>query len=317
MKSTINGAYPKIGGQPDLRKAIHQFEKGQIGKEELEEIQRETIRRVIKEQEEAGIDLVGDGLIRFEDMFSSLVESWQGIQRKGLKRFFDNNTYYRQPVIEGEIVYFPSPYIEDVKFAFSVATKPLKAILPGPFTFSKLSENKFYPTQERLISALTSALLEEARQIEGYVQAIQFDEPSLPLFPAEIEKVKEEFERIRKGLKKKILLSIYFSPLKGSLPSLADFPVDGLVLDLLTEENLQSLLDFLREKGYKKEIGLGCIDARNTRLEKKEEVKDIVAQIKDYFSGDLYLTPNCSLEFLPHSVVLSKIRNMVEIARRC
>ena len=48
-----------------------------------------------------------------------------------------------------------------------------------------------------------------------------------------------------------------------------------------------------------------------------EEVKDIVAQIKDYFSGDLYLTPNCSLEFLPHSVVLSKIRNMVEIARRC
>lgn len=317
MKTTINGGYPKISDkQPNLRQAIHHFEKKEIDREGLNKVKQETIERVIREQEDAGLDLIGDGLIVFEDLFSPFADAWQGIRRGGMERFFDNNTYYRRPIIEEKIIFSPSQYEQDLKFAKSVANKPLKAILPGPFTFAKSSENKFYSSEEELIADLTIALIQEAKEISDYVEVIQFDEPSLLLFPDKIELVKKEFERIKQELNKKIILSVYFSPLNNILSSLIDFPVDGLVLDAITNSNLETVFQFLSRNSYKKELTLGCIDARNTKLESKEELKKILAKIKTLLPEEnICISPNCSLEFLPHSAAQAKIRNMVEIAK--
>ena len=317
MKTTINGGYPKISDkQPNLRQAIHQFEKGKIDQEDLNKAKQETIRRVIKEQEEAGLDLIGDGLIVFEDLFSPFADAWQGIRRGGLERFFDNNTYYRHPIIEGKIVFSPSQYGQDLKFAHSVANKPLKAILPGPFTFAKLSENRFYSFEEELIADLNTSLLEEVKEIANYAEVIQFNEPSLLLFPDKIEILKREFQKIKAEVNKKIVLSVYFSPLKNFLSSLSDFPVDGLVLDAITDNNLKTILDFLKKNFWHKELTIGCIDARNTKLESGLELNNIFFKIKSLFSEEnIYISPSCSLEFLPHQVALTKMKNMVEAVR--
>ncbi|OQX54011.1 MAG: hypothetical protein B5M48_01950 [Candidatus Omnitrophica bacterium 4484_213] len=309
MRTTINGGYPKISGK--------------INQEDLNKAKQETIRRAIKEQEEAGLDLIGDGLIVFEDLFSPFADAWQGIRRGGLERFFDNNTYYRHPIIEGKIVFSPSQYGQDLKFAKSVANKPLKAILPGPFTFAKLSEDKFYSSEKELLTDLTAALIQEAKEISDYVEVIQFDEPSLLLFPEKIELVKKEFQKIKQELNKKIVLSLYFSPLKNFLSSLSDFPIDGLVLDAITNDNLETIFQFLRQNSYNKELTLGCIDARNTKLESKEELKKILTKIKTLLPEEniypapdsrcgVFISPNCSLEFLPHTTALTKMKNMVE-----
>ncbi len=319
MKITINGSYPKISDkQPNLRQAIHRFEKKEIDRQELNKIKQETIRRVIREQEDAGLDLIGDGLIVFEDLFSPFAQAWQGIRRGGLERFFDNNTYYRHPIIEQKIVFSPSEYIKDLRFAKSVANKSLKAILPGPFTFAKLSENRFYSSEEELLADLTTALIQEAKELADYAEVIQFDEPSLLLFPEKIELVKKEFQKIKQELNKKIVLSLYFSPLNDCLSSLVDFPVDGLVLDAITDDNLQTIFQFLSQNPWDKELTLGCIDARNTKLEDKKELKKILSEISNLISeANIYLSPNCNLEFLPHQVALAKIKNMVEAVRQC
>jgi len=319
MKTTINGSYPKISDrEPNLRQAIHRFERKEIEQEELNKVRQETIRRVIREQEDIGLDLIGDGLIVFEDLFSPFAEAWQGIRRGGLERFFDNNTYYRHPIIEGKIVFSPSQYGQDLKFAKSVANKPLKAILPGPFTFAKLSESKFYSSEEELLTDLSAALIQEAKEISDYVEVIQFDEPSLVLFPEKIELVKKDFQKIKQELNKKIILSLYFSPLKNFLSSLSDFPIDGLVLDAITNNNLETIFQFLSQNSYNKELTLGCVDARNTKLESKEELKKILTKIKTLLPEEnIFISPNCSLEFLPHSAALVKIKNMVEVVKQC
>ena len=317
MKTTINGSYPKISSQqPNLRQAIHRFEKGEITQEDLNKVKQETIKRVIREQEGAGLDLIGDGLIVFEDLFSPFADAWQGIRRGGLERFFDNNTYYRHPIIEQKIVFSPSQYGQDLRFAKSVANKPLKAVLPGSFTFAKLSENRFYSSEEELLADLTTALIQEAKELADYAEVIQFDEPSLLLFPEKIELVKKEFQKIKQELNKKIVLSLYFSPLENSLSSLIDFPVDGLVLNTITDDNLRAILQFLKQNPCDKELTLGCIDARNTKIEDREELKKILAEISNLIPEEnVYLSPNCSLEFLPHKVALAKIKNMVEAAK--
>ena len=58
----------------------------------------------IKEQEAAGLDLVTDGQIRWQDPITYATTRLQGLEVGGLLRWFESNTYFRQPR--------PSPGIE-------------------------------------------------------------------------------------------------------------------------------------------------------------------------------------------------------------
>ncbi len=66
--ATAANAYPKISsdrGEVNIRNALNRHEKGKIDDDSLEEAFRETIRGTLREQNEAGLDLVTDGLIRW------------------------------------------------------------------------------------------------------------------------------------------------------------------------------------------------------------------------------------------------------------
>ena len=161
-------------------------------------------------------------------------------------------------------------------------------------------------------------MIQEAKGLADYAEVLQFDEPSLLLFPEKIELVKKEFQKIKQGLNKKILLSVYFSSLNNLLFSLSDFPVDGLVLDAITNNNLQTIFQFLSQNSWNKELTVGCIDARNTKLESKEELKKILVKIKTLLPEEnICISPSCSLEFLPHTAALTKIKNMAEAVKEC
>ena len=117
ISTTTTGIFPKIarstssgqvGDAPSLRANLHKFDRAEISAAELEEVIQKNIERAVREQIAAGIDLSTDGLIRWTDLFSPFVQSWEGITRRGIHRFYDTNTLYGEPVVEAELKFKPS-----------------------------------------------------------------------------------------------------------------------------------------------------------------------------------------------------------------
>jgi 5-methyltetrahydropteroyltriglutamate--homocysteine methyltransferase len=99
---TTAGSYPRIGDAPELqrhRRAYAQRERSEISEEAFRAIEDEVTTEVIREQIEAGIELVTDGQVRWYDPYSHLARNFEGIEINGLLRLFDTNFYFRQPVV--------------------------------------------------------------------------------------------------------------------------------------------------------------------------------------------------------------------------
>ena len=104
MKTTVVGAYPKISDEhQDLRRALHRVDRGELDESGIADVLDGTTAWAIGELEAAGIDVINDGLIRWDDLLAPFARAWKNTERGPLERFYDNNTYFRQPVIKGPI----------------------------------------------------------------------------------------------------------------------------------------------------------------------------------------------------------------------
>ncbi len=313
LKTTVVGNYPKITGDKscvDLRQAKNRFDQKKITAKELEQAYQETIKRVIMEQEEAGVDLITDGQIRWDDPVTPFAKHISGFEIGGLLRFFDNNVYYRRPIIKSKLSFKDYSVADEFRFAKTTSKKEIKPVLVGAFTFAQLSLDEFYHDEEMLVFELAKILHKEAENLEQEgAHIIQIDEPSLCFHPDKISLVKESLKIITRGLKAKFALYLYFGSIQKLLPELFELPVDLIGVDVVSKkENLDLLLEY----DGKKEIGLGCVDARNTRLETESELYAIFEKVTKRIPSDkIYINPSCGLEFLPHAEAHKKLKNMV------
>src|SRR5688572_27611901 len=100
IRTTVVGSYPKPpdeGQTFTVRKTLHAIERGDATADDLKTARDELAARQIAEQEEAGIDLVTDGLARWDDILTPFARTIRGFEVGGLLRWFDNNVYYRRP----------------------------------------------------------------------------------------------------------------------------------------------------------------------------------------------------------------------------
>ncbi|MCH7646376.1 MAG: methylcobamide--CoM methyltransferase, partial [Nitrospinae bacterium] len=142
LTATASGTYPRIGDRPEeqvLRKTIAAVDRGEKTEADIEEARQAMVRMAIAEQEEAGLDIVTDGQIGWYDPISHLLRSVAGVEINGLLRYFDTNSYFRQPVIVGEIEVGEPQVVGEYRYAAGVASKPVKPVLTGAYTLAKLS----------------------------------------------------------------------------------------------------------------------------------------------------------------------------------
>jgi len=318
LKTTVVGNYPKITedkSAPNLRSALNKFDQDKISEEELEKAYGQTIRRVMKEQEEAGVDLITDGQIRWDDLVTPFARNIDGLEIGGLIRFFDNNVYYRRPIVKSKLAFKDYSTVEEFKFLKQNSTKKVKAVMVGPFTFAKLSKDEYYNDIDKFTLVLAGILKKEAKKLEEVgAECIQIDEPSLCFSPEKIDLVNRAIKIITNGLKAKAFLYLYFGRIKKLIPKLFDFQVDGIGIDVVSRpENLNSIL----ESSFNKELILGCLDARNTSLEDEEELLKLFERVTQKFSSEkVYISPSCGLEFLPHETALAKLKRMVQAVKK-
>ena len=183
MILTAVGTYPKITEGPEgqrLRRAIARSDRGAITPEDLARVEDDVTREVIEQQVAAGLDMVTDGMIRWDDGQTYIARNLEGFEATGLLRYFDTNTYYRQPVATGPISWKGPITVSDYRFAAGCTSLPVKAIITGPYTLAKLSRSDHHRDLAHLATELADALRQEALALESEgVPLLQVDEPAI------------------------------------------------------------------------------------------------------------------------------------------
>jgi 5-methyltetrahydropteroyltriglutamate--homocysteine methyltransferase len=317
MKTTVIGAYPKIGDEPaaqELRRALHRRDREEITDADLDAVFDDVTRALIAEIEAAGVDTTNDAQVRWDDLLAPLARAWSGVERGPLERFYDNNTYYRQPVIAGPIETDGTSLVRDYTFARGIAKTRLKATIPGPLTFATLTaRDDHYPSLEDRTLAAADAI---AKEIAGLKAAgahlIDIEDPAVVASPKYIELAREAYTRLADP-DLGIALVTYFMPPDPILEVLASFPVGLVGIDVRSRDTTAfERLDAFRNKW----ILLGVVDARNTRLETAEEVARYAERaLKLVPQERLILAPTTSLEYLPRDVARAKLQVLVAGAR--
>ena len=320
LKSANHSHYPKIGEtdeQHKLRQAYHLFDRKKISTFQVVKVQQDVTREAIEEQEKAHLDVVTDGLILWNDPISHIMKNLEGAKIGGLLRFFDTNFYFRQPEITGPILRKSSLLKEEAAFLKRHTAKgETKVVLTGPYTLAVLSKisTPAYKTSREVAQALAQVLAEEIKDLaDSGINHIQIDEPGFFLQRPDWKWLSGLFEKLcsQKG-KAKIWLTTYFGDVAPLYARLQELPVDVLGVDVTYSP---TLLDLIRKEGSQKDLALGFLDGRNTKLENLKEVVHELKSLEKKVAQDktVYVTTSCGLEYLPQDKAIKKLKLLEEI----
>ncbi len=312
------GNYPKISPDakaPSLRAAISRFDESRITLEELKRVEDEVTREVIQDQVDAGLDLVTDGQIRWDDGQTYIARGIQGFTINGLIRYFDTNTYYRHPIPEKKLATNGAITVKDYEFAAANSARPVKAVVTGPYSLARLSQLGCYDDLRSLVMDLVPILNREAKALQAAgASVIQFDEPSILKHKEDIDLFAEAIEAVTDGVTATTGVCTIFGDASGVHSRLFGLPVNIIGLDFVMGPGNYDLVGDLPQD---KTLGAGIVDARNTRLETVEEITESIKRLSASVSPDrLHVNPSCGLDFLPRPNARAKLVRLVEGAKK-
>lgn len=314
-----HSSYPKVGDRPEQqahRQAYAQLEKGEISKEDFGKVQDQVVKEAIDEQVKAGLGLLTDGLIRWYDPISHFARGL-GCGVNGLLRFFDTNFYFRQPIVTGRVSWKEPAVIREFVFTKKYSSGPIKAVVTGPYTLAKLSINRGGADFKTLVGEFAKAIAQEVKELsKNGAKIIQLEEPSILKNPGDFDVFKTAVETVVSEKENaEIDLYTYFGDAAPLYSKLVRLPVDGLGFDFTYGPRLT---DVIARLGCSKNLGLGLVDGRNTRLEKEEEVLKVLKRILPTVGSErVYLSTSCGVgDYLPREVAFKKLKMVSAIAKK-
>jgi 5-methyltetrahydropteroyltriglutamate--homocysteine methyltransferase len=318
IQTTLAGSYPKLPTTPgdvNLRVVRNRKDAGKATAKDLSDAVQATTKRVLDLQERHGVDLPMDGLAAWDDAQTYVAGGLQGVMIAGLLRYLDTNTYYRQPEIVGPIEWTKPITAADFRAAQAMAKRPLKAFLPGPYSLYRFSKDIRYGDPAVGARAYGDALAREAAALEDAGATwIHFEEPWLGRAKAgDAKAVRAAYEPLLAGRRAKTMIHVPFGAPAAVFDTLRELDWTGVGLDLVEAPGGWDLLPRVPEG---RTVGLGLIDARNTRLEEPAAVAASVARAKAARPDlDYHLAPTASLEYLPADTAEKKIERLAAAAR--
>ncbi len=317
MIPTAIGNYPKVAEATYGTKLIGtltRWQRKELSDADLEATCRTITRAVIKEQEAAGLQVLTDGQIRWEDLVTPVARRLDGFEINGLSRYFDNNVYYRRPILHKTPRRRGPILVDEYRFAASCTKKPVKAVLPAPYSFARLCEDRHFKRERPFALRMAELLNEEAKALaRAGAPIIQFDEPALGFGKPDVKLALEALSVATRGVKAQTAVVSYFGSLDGALTPLLRAKVDIVGVDVVSDPGALARLG--RER-ITSALSLGCLDARNTKLEPVSALHAVFRRILKQVPADrLYVSPNCGLEFLPHPQARAKLRRLGEAVR--
>lgn len=288
VRAYAPGIYPRSEA---LIQATRDLDRGRIAQAALEEQLERDEAALVAAQEEAGLDLLADGMLRWQDIFRPLTEASEGLDARPLTRFLDTNTFYRAVLVTGE------PWLREPLRAPDLPEGRWLATLPSPLALARAAGGAV--TAEKLAAQVL------APQVAAYADAgcalVVLSDP----FLARQGGAEEAVAALRELPDSvSLVLQLPFGDAASVLIELADAPVDGIGIDFYGT-SLEAVPD-----GYPKEIVAGVVDSRSSALEDPSEVVSFVNGILQRDPAGISLTVNGDLQFVPERIAHEKLARL-------
>jgi 5-methyltetrahydropteroyltriglutamate--homocysteine methyltransferase len=253
------------------------------------ELGSDAIKQAVNDQLEAGIDIVSDGQTRYDmiEYFSRAIDGYT----------FDGKSFISGPIGHGH----PDVFVADLAVAQTLAPN-LKGVVTGPVTLvfaSKIKAGYQGFHDEEVYMDTARALLEIAQaMVKQGVKWIQIDEPYLSV-GAPMDIAKKAIESISTQIGVPVALHVC-----GRVVPIIDKLLDLKCITLLSHgfkgEDNQSLLHYAPLINSEKQLGLGCVDTKQRRIETIEEIAGLIQlAISSIPPEKLIIHPDCGLEKIP------------------
>ena len=330
LPTTIVGSYPQPEWLIDrerlkasLPPRVRAKELWRIPEPWLADAQEAATLVAIRDQEEAGVSLVGDGEMRRESYSNRLANALSGIDTENAGMATDR-TGKANPVprVVGPIRRVGPIEVQDAAFLKRHATGPVKLTLPGPFTMTQQAQNDYYPSAEALAMDYADAVNAEIKDLfAAGVDVVQLDEPYLQ---ARADDARDyalaAIDRALQGVSGVTALHICFgyALVHGNTvkPKAYDFlsELNRSRVDVISIEAAQPKLDpSILAELPDKIIMYGVLDLSDPVIEAPEVVADRIRQALRYVSSDrLWIAPDCGMKYHSRDVAFGKLKAMTD-----
>ncbi len=324
FKTTIAGSLPKPGWLAETGKL---WPAWRAQGAELQRAKRDATLLWVKEQEDAGIDIVSDGEQSRQHFVHGFLEFIEGIdfEHKVKMGIRDNRYDAMVPQVVAPLRLKGRVHQAEARVLRTHSKKEVKITLPGPMTIVDTVADRHYGDKAKLAMAFAELLNQEARALEkDGVDVIQFDEPAFNVYMEDVKKWGiAALHRAIQGLKCTtcvhicygygIQANIDWKHTLGSqwrqyeeiFPALAKSRIKQVSLECIHSKVPLELLKLLKGK----DVLVGVIDVASDTVETPQEVeKTILHALKYVPANRLYPCTNCGMAPMDRDIALRKLQ---------
>jgi 5-methyltetrahydropteroyltriglutamate--homocysteine methyltransferase len=328
FETTIAGSLPKPFWLAETQKLWPQW-KAQGA--ELAAAKRDATVLVLKEQEDAGLDIVTDGEQSRQHFVHGFLEAVAGIdfEHKVKMGIRDNRYEAMVPQVTGPLTLRSRVHRSEATLARAHTKKKLKITLPGPLTIVDTVADRYYGDRRSMAMAFADLLNQEARALQADgVDVIQFDEPAFNVYPAEVNEWGiEALERAAAGLTCTTAVHICYGygiqaniDWKKSLgeewrqyeqifPALARSSIKQVSLECANSHVPAELMRLL----VNKDVLVGVIDVASDDVETPEQVANVIERALAFVPQQRLLPcTNCGMAPMNREIALRKLNALVQ-----
>lgn len=299
---------------------VRATELWRVAPEFLQQAQDDATVLAIRDQEEAGLDIITDGEVRRESYSNRFATALDGVDIDNPGTALDRSGHPNPvPRIVGPIKRKHPVGVRDVEFLRAHTKRTTKITVPGPYTMSQQAQNDYYPSGKELAFAYAAAVNAEIKDLfAAGVDIVQIDEPYMQARPqAAREYGLEAMNAALDGVKGTTAVHIcfgYAAIIHERPPGYSFLPeFEGSPISQISIETAQSKLDCAVLKGLpSKTVVLGVIDLADLTVETPEQVADRIRAALPYIEPErLVIAPDCGMKYIPRDVAYAKLQAMV------
>ena len=327
LPTSLVGSYAQPDWLIDREKLAGRFpprtraaELWRIDPKWLKEAQDDATVIAIREQEEAGLDIITDGEIRRESYSNRFATALEGVDIDDPGTALDRSGHPNPvPRIVGKVRRKHPIQIDDVRFLRAHTDRCIKITVPGPFTMSQQAQNDFYDDEAALAHDYAAAVNVEIKELfAAGADVVQIDEPYMQARPEKAREIGiEVLDHALDGVEGETAVHICFgyAAIIHERPEGYSFLPEfaGCCVDSISIETAQSGLDCaVLQTLPDKRIILGVLDLSTQEIESAETVAERIRRALPHCAVErIIIAPDCGLKYLPRDVAFGKMKAMV------
>jgi 5-methyltetrahydropteroyltriglutamate--homocysteine methyltransferase len=321
FETSIAGSLPKPAWLSETQKLWPQW-KAQG--DELQQAKADATLLWIKAQEDAGLDIVGDGEQARQHFVHGFLAQVDGIDFENkVTMGIRNNRYDAQvPQVVSTLKLKGRVHAFEAQLARAHTKRKLKFTLPGPMTIVDTVADRFYGDKIKMAFAFAELLNQEALALQADgVDIIQFDEPAFNVYMQDAaDWGVKALERAAQGLTCTTAVHIcYGYGIKANVdwketlgqewrqyeavfPALAKSSINQVSLECYHSHVPPHLMKLLAGK----DVMVGVIDVASDVVETPEQIADTIGQAL------LFPCTNCGLAPMSREIAVKKLQALAQ-----